>query len=83
MNERIKELVVQASKYADSVYRPPIRSKTPGKSWEDGYISWHELCDQKFSELIVRECIEQIIIREKDAGDWYQDEILKHFGVEE
>ena len=37
----------------------------------------------KFAELIVRECVEQIIIRERADGEWYQDDIFKHFGVEE
>lgn len=36
-----------------------------------------------FAELIVRECVEQIIIRERADGEWYQDDLLKHFGVEE
>lgn len=58
MNERIKELAKQAGEYAESVYRSPIRSKTPSKIWEDGHISWYELYDQKFAELIVRECAE-------------------------
>ena len=38
---------------------------------------------QKFAELIVRECVEQIINRERSDGEWYQDDIFKHFGVEE
>ena len=38
---------------------------------------------EKFAELIVRECVEQIIIRERADGEWYQDDIFKHFGVEE
>ena len=38
---------------------------------------------QVFAELIVRECVEQIIIRERADGEWYQDDIFKHFGVEE
>ena len=38
---------------------------------------------QKLAELIVRECVEQIIIRERADGEWYQDDIFKHFGVEE
>ena len=38
---------------------------------------------EKFAELIVKECIEQVIIRERADGEWYQDDIFKHFGVEE
>lgn len=36
-----------------------------------------------FAELIVKECVEQIIIRERTDGEWYQDDIFKHFGVKE
>ena len=38
---------------------------------------------EKFAQLIVRECVEQIINRERSNGEWYQDDIFKHFGVEE
>lgn len=56
MNKRIKELSLQAGEYTNSVYTPPERSKTPGKIWEDGHIDWHELYNEKFAELIVKEC---------------------------
>ena len=59
MNERIQELVKQAGEYVNKVYTPPVRSKTPGKIWEDGHIGWHTQFNQKFAELIVRECINQ------------------------
>ena len=38
---------------------------------------------QVFAELIVRDVVEQIITRERTDGEWYQDDIFKHFGVEE
>jgi hypothetical protein len=56
MNERIQELVKQAGDYVNEVYTPPVRSKTPGKIWEDGHIGWNTLFNEKFAELIVLEC---------------------------
>jgi hypothetical protein len=89
MNERIKELALQAGEYANSVYTPPVRSKTPGKIWEDGHIDWHEIFNQKFAELIVRECA--FVAQNKDDTDinfrlargLAAFKILQHFGVEE
>jgi hypothetical protein len=80
MNERIKELAEQAGEYVNSVYTPPVRSKTPGKIWEDGHIGWNEQFNQKFAELIVRECAN--VAANHDALDIYE-EIREHFGVEE
>jgi hypothetical protein len=56
MNERIQELVKQAGDYVNEVYTPPVRSKTPGKIWEDGHIGWNTQFNEKFAELIVLEC---------------------------
>lgn len=57
MNNRIKELALEAGEYVNSVYTPPVRSKTPGKIWEDGHIGWMEQFHDKFAELIVCECV--------------------------
>ena len=67
MNERIKELAKQAGECTNSVYTPPVRSKTPGKIWEDGHIDWHELYNEKFAELIVQDC--KNIIRQ----EWFKE----------
>ena len=96
MNERIKELAGQASEYVNSVYTPPVRSKTPGKIWEDGHIGWHTQFNEKFAELIVRECVDKIVSKGTDWVDFapsqtgvrpeYWDmaqQIKQHFGVEE
>ena len=94
MNERIRELVKQAGDYVNSVYTPPVRSKTPGKIWEDGHVGWHDQFHEKFAELIVQECIgccEQVISDPvpKSVDTWLNggsqciDEIKEHFGVEE
>ena len=57
MNERIRQLALEAGEYVNSVYTPPVRSKTPGKIWEDGHIGWMEQFHAKFAELIIHECL--------------------------
>ena len=63
MNERIKELAKQAGDYVNEVYTPPVRSKTPGEIWEDGHIGWNEQFQEKFAELIVKECADLFVDR--------------------
>ena len=76
MKKRIKELAEQAGDYVNEVYTPPVRSKTPGKIWEDGHIGWNEQFQAKFAELIVRECVEQIQICSEQIknDDGYADD---------
>jgi hypothetical protein len=89
MNERIRLLALKAGEYVNEVYTPPVRSKTPGKIWEDGHIGWHTQFNQKFAELIVQECINQCAHAPDVSEDWYQgvkwvsNKIAQHFGVEE
>jgi hypothetical protein len=81
MNERIKELAEQA--WNDT------REKF-GSFVDDGgeidYTFLHAY-DQKFAELIVRECAELTLDYKNDQHyqGWldYRNEIKKHFGVEE
>ncbi len=70
MKERIKELKHQATDYVDSV--------------DDGFGIEHyrELVDQKFAELIVRECA-NVALWEQGKGYDVGEIILKHFGVKE
>ena len=95
MNERIQELAEQAGEYVNEVYTPPVRSKTPGKIWEDGHVDWHIQFNQKFAELIVLECAKAIADDDlaKDCGTFLMDSYAKgmrysahlikeHFGVE-
>ena len=88
MNERIQELSKQAGDYVNEVYTGPVRSKTPGKIWEDGHVGWHTQFNQKFAELIVRECSrfvyyypEKYLTRNQSAEICISME--EHFGVEE
>ena len=80
-NERIKELAKQA--HEDVIKNTP------------SFLVTRELYEQKFAELIVTECAEQIIAKGTDWVDFapsqtgvrpeYWDmaqQIKKHFGVE-
>ena len=95
MNERIRELSKQAGDYVNETYTGPVRSKTPGKIWEDGHVGWHTQFNQKFAELIVRECYEHCkgqLLNSTLANEHnlsYNDGVadcaiglLQHFGVE-
>jgi hypothetical protein len=63
MNERIKELAQQADDYATEKCR-------------DGFSNYNSAYDNKFAELIVRECLKECQ-SEMDCR-----EIRKKFGVE-
>ena len=71
MNERIRELIEQATSYLPG--RPPYEGLT-----FDGFNK------EKFAELIVRECA-GVSENHKGMNDKYfiADAIKKHFGVEE
>ena len=99
MNQRIQELSKQAGDHVNEVYTAPVRSKTPGKIWEDGHVDWHTQFNKKFAELIVRECAriaratpcpyEEDEVRQRLGHTWDMAsleagrEIVKHFGVEQ
>ncbi len=86
MNERIKELALEAGKYADETQ--PRGSYTRDGMWLYAY-------NEKFAQLIVRECAQ--VIQDKNdienyLDSWDQgfvaglataiDAIEQHFGVE-
>ena len=83
MNERIREIALQAGDYTNAVYTVPVRSKTPGKIWEDGHIGWHEQFNEKFAELIVRECASVVDYYHTRNEPISGRNIKQHFGVEE
>jgi hypothetical protein len=80
MNDRIRLLAEQAGDYVNSVYTPPVRSKTPGKIWEDGHVDWHTQFNQRFAELIVRECAQ--LVDDHDPTGIIEGIVLQHYGVE-
>ena len=67
MNERIKELALQAMTYV--THNPKANKLNSG-----------DMFDEKFAELIVRECAE---IADKAEPYKASDLIKQHFGVEE
>jgi hypothetical protein len=69
MNERIKEIAGQVEKYI---------STTNFEGMPEDGMTYDELFQKKFAELIVRECIE--ISR---VGSITEEKIKHHFGVEE
>jgi hypothetical protein len=82
MNERIRELKKQAWEYAMAVHDGLIVPPLDKEVWPVDKVF-----DEKFAELIVRECAELTLDHKNDdyyAG-WldYRDEIKKHFGVRE
>ena len=76
MNERIKELIAQASSWVEV-------------DCDHGTDSEYQLDAEKFAELIVQECIDIIApytVRMSRPGEEYLHPILEikqHFGVEE
>lgn len=76
MNERIRELIKQATVEVQLYYGPAGISHT--KKFDK----------EKFAELIVRECADQCttdgsFCAEVVWGKQFNKKILKHFGVEE
>jgi hypothetical protein len=70
MNERIRELVEQAQYYANE------QNDKHGVSWIRTY-------NEKFAELIVQECIDNVKVWEKDSRNHISYMLKNHFGVEE
>ena len=73
MNERIKELAEQADDYTDN------KIQQPGEYHPD----WHDVRDQKFAELIMRETFNWVVdnVGLMEETEWHS--LKKHFGVEE
>jgi hypothetical protein len=77
MNERIKGLKEQALIWAIETLDPDALNDN----------EWAVAIDEKFAELIVKECCELTLDYKGDDyyNGWldYRDEIKRHFGVEE
>jgi hypothetical protein len=74
MNERIKELKEQAWTLVSNEERDRGELYGAREQWER--------CDQKFAELIVKECAKRVDYWESRQGE-HADDLLKHFGVEQ
>ena len=75
MNERIKELAEQARDYADDCFGRFSKSSD--------VVGWNVLYNEKFAELIVRECAEVGSKFSQAHPLDIQYQIKRHFGVEE
>jgi hypothetical protein len=76
MNKQIKELVIQADKYANDICDT------------DANADWYDTRDEKFAQLIVAECAKVILetpvdYMEIDTMHRIRDSVKNHFGVEE
>jgi hypothetical protein len=74
MNERIHELAVQAEKLADEATN--AYDDDTG-NWRK---VWNKIYDEKFAELIVRECA-KLGDKAVQDGEWPGDVLHEHFGV--
>ena len=82
MNERIRQLAEQAGlKHHNWI--------TNESNVKDGDFKYPRLEDyEKFAELIVRECLDQLHVNDSDedydkGAYWSREQIKNHFGVEE
>jgi len=75
MNERIKELYEQADSYARAEYE-----KWAPTDDFSGVPHIRNICNEKFAELIVRECLD---IGANHKAYALMGEIMEHFGIEE
>lgn len=69
MNEVIRKLAMQTDVFCDQNF--------------DGHINYDIFWEQKFAELIVKECIDNVKIWEKDSRNHISYMLKQHFGVEE
>ena len=76
MNERIKELAVQAMTATTNKF-------SADREWSAD--EWRDFYDTKFAELIVEECIDWCNAHARDDGTAQRiaEDIKKDFGVEE
>jgi hypothetical protein len=79
MNERIKELVVEARNHALDEKRIYERMHNTEQCMEE----YREVYNKKFAELIVRECIQAVDNVGGYNEEFHMNAIKEHFGVEE
>ena len=78
MNERIMELAKQADSYAKAEYE----KWTPTDDFS-GVPHIRNIFNEKFAELIVRECAKIADVADENKCEWIGGNILTRFGVEE
>ena len=83
MNERIRELALQANPASKEIYE--------SDNWEYNCAAWCAQDLEKFAELIVRECVKVVddMADPEDSERYFwaiqnaSQKIKQHFGVEE
>jgi hypothetical protein len=90
MNERLQNLAEQARSWAETAYKQQNDQFT--SHWDNpvGYTVT-QFFEQKFAELIVRECARSVTWYTKEERNWPNNgqvirankTVLEHFGVEE
>jgi hypothetical protein len=78
MNERIKQLALEAFQPINDMASEGIADRHTFN------MHWFQLYNQKFAELIVRECMNTIAeSREvRQTAYYYRNRVAEHFGVE-
>jgi len=79
MNERIQQLAKQAQQLANDELAHLERVHNRLYSFTEG----REIYNQKFAELIVRECCDIFVELRTRPADLAVKDVKKHFGVEE
>jgi len=91
MNKRIEKLIVQAGNYVNETYTGPVPTTFTGNPvWHKEFDKWTQF-NEKFAELIVRECLSIVDDAERGGSNEVWDNAVKfirrdlkeHFGVEE
>jgi hypothetical protein len=77
MNERIKQLALQAGYYLYDLTETH-ECKTVETDSTDEWITL-----EKFAELIIRKCAKVADLADENKCEWIGGNILTHFGVEE
>ena len=82
MNKRIEELIVQAGNYVNETYTGPVPATFTGNSeWHKEFDKWTQF-NEKFAELIVRDCAEVEYGTSEVSGNQVARVLKEHFGVE-
>ena len=82
MNERIKQLALEAFQPINDIASEGIADR---RTFDQ---AWFQLYNQKFAQLIVRECAEMVRIQNEQFMEneshygVVSTDVLKHFGVE-
>ena len=83
MNERIRELLNEAGRYA---YEQNPGENSYGRPVDEN--KYNQDRDTKFAELIIKECVEQVYYGREEVlngniSEVIQQRIKQHFGVKE